>query len=252
MLIRYSLAPPYAEPQTISRGAESNLAPGAILLLRPAHDTVRESISIEIRAILHRAPYLTVCLWLDLLRKQAVPETSIQAGDLGIRGVVTRAVITPVGLRAQITQPSHLPRDIVYRLEMLRFRVNTTVAQFVAAACRHARDCRTLKGLTRKHSVEYGRVNRSLAHARLPTPAKLYHILRLLAVTIELQREPSTYSLSVVADRFGYWDDAALRARFREVLGFPPATVRQWIGWERLLYVALRRAGVSSTDAKDR
>jgi AraC-like DNA-binding protein len=236
----FLLAPPYSQPQQVSSDTVTGIPPGTLLLVRPARDVAVDRIIADIRDLQRQAPCLTICLWADMISANSILEVARRLGDIGIRGCM---VPDPTTLRDHITEPSRLGSDVAYRLEVLGFPIDATVAHFAGMACRCAGDCRDVTVVISADRASYRRLHASLVHASLGTPAKLYQVLRLVRIAVQMQREKRT-SVCHLAQKFGFWDDAHLRSRFRSVLGISPAMAREWIGWERLLYWGLRRSGI--------
>jgi AraC-like DNA-binding protein len=146
-------------------------------------------------------------------------------------------------LRMQLTNPLHLANDISYRLRTFGFRIDSSTSALINAACAHGAEYRSLQELAEVTCLNYDRLRRALRRTNLCTPARLYQVLRLLLACVELQRNAHG-RVADVCTLYHFYDEAALRARIRELFGASPSAVRGWVGWEPLLYIALHRSGI--------
>jgi AraC-like DNA-binding protein len=138
-------------------------------------------------------------------------------------------------LRQQITSTAQFGVAVADWLILRGHTLSPLVGSFVTAALAD-RDSRPATS-----GIASRTLRRALDAAELPPPGKLLQILRSLIVAMALQRTPFV-PISEIAERYGFWDAAAMRYRFRMVFGVPPAHVRERIGWSYLLENALKRA----------
>jgi hypothetical protein len=243
----YSLGPPYssfqpvnaADPHTINSAAR-----GMLVVIRPTHDT-RDGEALEsIERLQLALSRFTLILWLDLVGIDRGASVAAAAGRRGVRGFVTRAVPDPVRLRAQLTERNDLPGDFVLWLERRGFTVRRSTRAMIVTAMQGAKDCRNLTELAARSSGRVDVWRDNLLRSGISSAQDFHQILRLLAIAVHIQREPST-PLSRMAEHYSYFDDSALRRRLGQVLGCPPSDLRKYLGWEWIADTALRRAGLT-------
>ena len=241
----YMLSPPYREASHVLNlsNARAMYARGVILAVRPAATLGTDALSSYITALQRRRPHITIAVWLDLTEDEMTPRLIATASRHAVRGFITSSVPSPDQLRRSITDPTSLADDIAYRLRTFGCEVNHAIADLISAACAHAVECRNVRQVADAAELKYDSLLRALRLGQLGTPARLYQVFRLLLIAVRLQRDPLA-RISNVSTHYHFYDEAALRARFREVFGVSPSVVRSWIGWEYLLYIGMRRAGI--------
>lgn len=238
MVSLYRLKYPYIAPDDCTAADVGDLQAGELLVVRPIHTASIESIEQALGDVQARLPCATICLWVDLLPETVAMEAALLAGERGVPGLITRPIIDAKRLRAQITAKSRMPRDMAHRLELLGYTTSVDTVRLLEVVVSRTAECRTLARALALSRVKYSKLRRNMVRPVGLKPADLYQAARLVAVIGELQSDQDS-SVFDVAIRNGYWDDAALRARLRNIFGVTPATVRKWIGWEALFCAAL-------------
>jgi AraC-like DNA-binding protein len=187
-------------------------------------------------------PELPVALWLDCVGPDNVPMI-IAAAERGVRGIVPAEVPDPTVLRRQLTDHADVARDLPHRLRLFGYALQPLTAEYLAILFSRSRDCGRLAEVLRVAGFSRRTLLRLLQDDGLGAASRLHQIVRVLRAVLDIQRQEGK-SVARVAQDYGYWDDAALRARIRDVFGTSPSAVKHCLGWERLLRTGLRRAGL--------
>lgn len=239
-----AFGPPYTDFLPLDQSEALPALPrGTLLAIRPAHIVTDERILREVERLQLALARTTFVLWLDLVERERVASLAAAGGRRGIRGFVVRPLLDDALLRAQLTDPRDFPIDLVRWLERRGFELRRPVHEMMRAAIGHAATCRSVAQLAARSGGNLVRWRRALQHAGVGSVANFHQILRLLAIAIQIQREPTT-ALSVISERYAFYDGAALRHRFAEVFGCPPSDARRYLGWEWMVDAALRRSGI--------
>lgn len=242
-MVLYAYSPPYESPIELNGSLPTGLARGTVLLLRPTGQVATATVGAEVETLQRHLPRQTLALWLDLVDRYKAAEIVAGAALQAVRAYIVRALVDCSALRRQLTEAGHISYGIQYRLRLYGFDVRPLIMELISTVCTHAAECRSLQDAIRRSGLDYDRVWREVRDGGLGSPAKLYHLLRLLRIAITLQRDPGT-RVADISHRHGFYAPTALRARFNDVFGTPPSIVRTWLGWEELLYLGLKRAGM--------
>jgi AraC-like DNA-binding protein len=227
----YTFLPPYSQKPLLLEDPFSSRGSGQVLLARPAYFTDASAVRCFVSALQRHAPETTLALWLDMVDRQSVATMAVAASELSVRACVTDAVIDPLQLRSLCSDRAHAPHDIEYRLNLLGHPVGATMRQFIATALEPS--CKTVHDIAKRIFVSYDALRRSTRKSGLRSPRAILQVLRLVGVVFDLQSNPAQRT-EELANRWGYYDAAAMRRRFNRIFGVPPSTARGWIGWEGL------------------
>jgi AraC-like DNA-binding protein len=217
--------------------------PRRLLILRPLPAATADTTAARIREHQRRLPYVRICLWLDLTPRDTLTAMTHRAHDHSVRGIIREPIVRANTLRDQMSVPTYFPRDLLYRLRLVGWPISSVTGTFLQTACERAAECASLSAVLDAAKASYCRLHRELAGTGIGTARQIHQIARLLVAAIEMQRERKR-TMFDMATRYGYYDDAALRARLRDVFGTTASDIRQTIGWEWLLGLAMRRAGI--------
>ena len=147
-----------------------------------------------------------------------------------------------------VLRPRHdaeVASDISTWLTLRGHRPPKEIGDVIDSTVNNVETCSTAGAAAAAAGITLTRMRSALEPAGLPNPREFFQIVRLLTIAVTLQRNVDI-SLSTVAESHGYWDAAARRPRLQDVFGAAPTDIRRCLGWEWLLFQALRRAGVDT------
>ncbi len=226
------------DPRLLSKPA---FVPRGVLVgVRPRYGTSTMEVLGSLNRLQQGLPWISLVLWLDLIATSRALAIFGAAWSRGVRGCVPGSIVDPAELRRQLTDVLDLPVRICHWLCARGLPITLPTAEMIEQIVSRFEDARRIQDL----ALTIPTSSRQLLRRAGLTVNDLFQILRLVRIGVELQARPAE-RIKDIATRCGYWDDAALRKRLRDVLGETPRGIRQRLGVEWLLHQALSRAGVN-------
>lgn len=233
----YTLRPPYCTLQPVGLD-ELVAAPGETIVAIKAGNA-DEDIAPATRRVLRSAPFVTLCVWLENATPNRALTIALRASHLGVRGIIY-GTADPLELRMQLADESQLHTDLISRLTLLGHELDDRSRRFLELVCHIAPQYRTVQRVLRDGGLDDASVYRSLAQARLGTPARIFRIVRATRIAMRLQRGDD---LNEIVEQFNT-GPASVNTLLSTVFGVEYDRIRTTLGWEYLLYCALDRQGM--------
>jgi hypothetical protein len=212
---------------------------GTVLVLRLVDRTdMLKQLHVLGEPALLRCP---IALCGEVLTDPTVASDLLRTPDMRVGAVLPSFPPDLTALRAELTDEHRLRAGILPWLTLYGRRLPVPVVEVIHATLRHGRDCRTLQDILARASLPRRTLYRAHDNGHLPPPGDFVHLVRLLMIATELQRD-LLVPCGAVAQRFQFSAES-LRDRFGQVFATPPSSARQWAGWEPLLYLGLIRLG---------
>lgn len=237
--------PPYRlalslSPAHIAAGADPGAA--CVLGLRLFDSRVDFArVESSLRALRLRYPLYPVVLELepgtdDLLY------LATRAARLPVRGVILRGEASDGALRRHLTDPSHLPADVVEWLGFRGYRLSPVLAELVRQIFARAPEHSELTTLCREIGAVESSARFRFHKKSLAPPSRWLQVARALHAVLRLQAQPDRPLLPLALE-LGYADHSALSHQLYRAFAVRPGAVRGLLGWEWLMERWLTRRG---------
>jgi AraC-like DNA-binding protein len=159
-----------------------------------------------------------------------------------VRGFIVGERPDPVLLRSQICDSLDLAACVTAWLRRMNVTVCAETCAIMTELLESPPDATDLADIAGSSSKALG-WRRAFKTRRLGRLGQWCKILRMLKVALRVQSATSV-PLIEIALRYGYSDASSLSRALNETVGVRPVQIREWIGWEVILFYALRRAGL--------
>lgn len=235
----YFVQPPYECPQRVthlSRLSPERLAPGTLFLLEVGRpDAAWPILQRAVPRLRQTFRGIPLVLWLpEDGRVAELAQLSRRVGHLGVRAELMKFEPVASTLRAVLTNPMGLERDVVEWLSMRGVRLTPDLAYLLEQVFLLAPQYRTLAGILTALRVPASSVGAKFSKRRLPPPSTWLHLAHALHAALRLQAEPRE-SVFRVALELGYSDHSALSRQLIRNFRMRPSEIRETLGWEWLL-----------------
>lgn len=249
----YLLRPPYREPLShcdelgppyVCGGV--NLAPprGSIAALRVQSQTPWPTIISWVATLQRRLATCPVVIWADGVPVDRIAAFAYRMRMIGVRACLSRPTVDLDLLREVLCDVLAFPADLTRWLDNRGFELTPRAREQLEIMACHALDHSVFHQFLRATQQEDGSLRSEFEKSGLGAPGKWFHLLRTVRAAMAIQAEPELL-VSKLAQQFGFYDPAHLRRRLDDVIGANPSAIHHHMSWEWMLFVALRRAGIS-------
>lgn len=244
----FRLSPPYDTVHwchVSDERALDALSPGGLLMLRPLPLHEWEEVREAVEYLERRCIRASIVLWTDVTSRDRAFVFASRGRAIGICCVMPGPLLDVDSLRAQLTDASDFPDQMVRWLRVAGLPLDATTSAALRTMLAHPRQRSTLKGVLRDFGLRRDAWRSSFEARGLGRPGRWFHICSFFGHVFLALQADANMAVAPMADRLGFFDDAALRRRCRAIVGVPPAVIRECLGWRWALHAALVRAGLT-------
>lgn len=207
--------------------AELSPKPGAILLLCPTRDD--SSFALSSVVVQRRAP------WARVFVDASDPVSPLAVGWAAVSRTGATSASAGAALRAALPSPDVLPHELSTWLRVWPPNLTTVTRGLLEQVIL---EDHALRAENRRPSERA--VNNRLQVEGLPSLRWWRGAYRCLKGMVGLQREPEANLISGAIEA-GYSESAAFSRACLTYLDSPPSSLRDLLGWEWILWSALKR-----------
>lgn len=249
----YLLRPPYREPVShcdelgpLYVCGSLNLAPprGSIAVLRVQPETAWPELKSWVATLQRRLATCPLVIWADGVLIDRIAAFAYRMRMIGVRACLLRPAIDLDLLREVLSDALAFPTDLTRWLDNRGFELTPRAREQLEIMACDALNHHVFHQFLRATHQEDGALRSEFEKSGLGAPGKWFHLLRTMRVAIAIQAGPELL-VSKLAVQYGFYDPAHLRRRLDDVIGANPSAIHQHMSWEWMLFVALRRAGIS-------
>jgi len=249
----YLLRPPYRDPvphcdelDPLYTCGALNLGPprGSIAVLRVRPQTAWSELTSRVGTLQRRLATCPVVIWADGVAVDRIAAFAYRMRMIGVRACLLRPVTDIVLLREVLSDGLAFPSDLTRWLDNRGFELTPRAREQLEVMACHAPAHQVFHQFLRATNQEDGSLRGEFEKSGLGAPGKWFHLLRTIRVAMAIQAEPELV-VSKLAAQYGFYDPAHLRRRLDDVIGANPSAIHHHMSWEWMLFVALRRAGIS-------